>query len=73
VDKTSEKSKKLKIQIKVVNYDEGCIYMWDMKKFSNRYFIIKDILDNYFETNELTVQRQEDDPFWDPPEPYFIG
>lgn len=47
--------------------------MWDMKKFSNRYFLIKDILDNYFETNEIPALKREDDPFWDPPESYFIG
>ena len=44
-----------------------------MKKFSNRYFLIKDILDHYFETNELPKFKKEDDPFWDPPEPYFMG
>jgi hypothetical protein len=35
--------------------------------------MIKDILDNYFETNEIPQLKREDDPFWDPPEPYFIG
>ena len=47
--------------------------MWEMSKFSNRYFIIKDILENYFETNEPCTLKQDDDPFWDPPEPYFMG
>jgi len=39
----------------------------------NRYFLIKDILDNYLEKNELVNLQKEEDPFWDAPEPYFIG
>ncbi len=68
-----EQKKKLKIEVKVIDYDEGNLHMWDMKKFSNRYFLIKDILDSYFETNEIPNFKKEDDPFWDPPEPYFMG
>ena len=62
-----ENKKKLKILVKVIDYDEGYLSMWDMKKFSNRYFLIKDILDNYFETDDLPKFQKEDDPFWDPP------
>jgi len=39
----------LKIKIEGVNKDYGYIYQWDTKKFSNRYFIMKDLLENYFE------------------------
>ena len=59
--------------MKVHNNEEGHINMWEMSKFSNRYFLIKDILENYFETNEPCTLKQDDDPFWDPPEPYFMG
>lgn len=72
-DSKQDLTKKLKIYVKVVNYDEGYVYFWDMKKFSNRYFLIKDIMDNYFDTNELPNLKREDDPMWDPPESYFMG
>ena len=47
--------------------------MWSTHKFSNRYYIIKELLDKYFENNKLTDISQEDDPFWDPPEQHLIG
>jgi hypothetical protein len=30
-------------------------------------------LDRYFENNEIPNLKNEDDPFWDPPEPHQIG
>jgi len=57
----------------VNNREDGTIYLWDLGKFSNRYYIIKDLLDRYFETNEIPVLTENEDPFWDPPEPLLIG
>ena len=48
-----DKNKKLKILIQVNNKEEGCIYFWDIHKFSNRYYIVKEMLDRYFDTNEI--------------------
>lgn len=31
------------------------------------------MLDRYFETNEIPVLTENEDPFWDPPEPLLIG
>lgn len=46
-----ENAQKGQIQIQVNNREEGQIYLWDLHKFSNRYYIIKDLLDKYFESN----------------------
>lgn len=43
----------LKIRVEGINKDYGYVYQWDTKKFSNRYFIMKDLLDNYFENNSI--------------------
>lgn len=64
---------KFKIIIQVMNREYGYVYYWEVSKFSNRYYLIKDILENYFETNELPILSKEQDPFWDPPEPHLIG
>lgn len=68
-----EKNKKLKIQIQVINKEEGSVYYWSLSKFLNRYFIIKEILDTYFESNQIPILTKDKDPFWDPPEQHLIG
>lgn len=39
----------------VKNLEEGYEYEWSLEKFSNRYYIIKGLLDKYFETNRIPV------------------
>lgn len=68
-----DKLKKMKIQIQVTNKEEGTVYFWTIKKFLNRYFFIKEILDRYFETNQIPILSKEEDPFWDPAEQHLIG
>jgi kinesin family member 13 len=46
------------------------VYTWDVEKLSLRYYLVKDILDKFFETNQLPALNKKDDPFWDPPEKY---
>lgn len=40
--------KKRTIAIKVVNRDVGYSYWWDVDTLSNRYYIIKDLSEQYF-------------------------
>ncbi len=58
---------------KVLNKENGETYLWSLAKFQNRYYIIKDLLDRYFESNVISTLSQEEDPFWDPMEPTIIG
>lgn len=65
--------KKRSIKVKVVNKESGYVYWWDAEKLSNRYYIIKDMSEQYFETGIIPKLEDNDDPFWDPPEPTLIG
>lgn len=61
------------LKVRVDNHEAGFYYMWDIEKFFSRYFMIKEMLDEYFGSNEIPVITEEKDPFWDPPEPQLIG
>jgi kinesin family member 13 len=56
IDIQEQKLKK-NIQILVKNNEEGTEYVWDLEKFSNRYYIIKGLLDRYFESNKIVVKK----------------
>ena len=67
-DINHDKIVKPRILVQVTNREEKRRYLWDLKTFKNRYFMIKDELEKYYETNQLVKLKQENDPFWDPPE-----
>ena len=52
-----EKAQTGQIQILVNNREEGQVYLWDLHKFGNRYYLIKDLLEKYFETNQIPVNQ----------------
>ena len=68
-----DKKHKPKVQILVHNKETNCKYIWPMSKFTNRYFLIKDLLESYYESNSPPPKNNPADPFWDPPEPSVIG
>ena len=35
--------------------------------------MIRELLEEYFDTNKLPELSKEEDPFWDPPNPILIG
>lgn len=57
-----------KIKVKVNNLDAGETYYWSLKKFSNRCYMFKDLLEKYFDSNKIPKLDRSEDPFWDPPE-----
>jgi len=69
----NEKTMKTKIQIEVNNKETKNQYFWSVSKFMNRYFIIKDLLEQFYEGIELPQKNTPEDPFWDPPEAHLIG
>lgn len=71
--KAIEKKKKFRIKIQVDNHELGYSYFWDINKFTSRYFLIRELLDQYYITDEIVKPSKEEDPFWDPPEPQLIG
>jgi hypothetical protein len=34
---------------------------------------MRDLINEYFDTQEIPVITKDRDPFWDPPEPQLIG
>jgi kinesin family protein 13 len=71
--KAIEKKKKFRIKIQVDNHELGYSYFWDINKFTSRYFLIRELLDQFYITEEIVKPSKEEDPFWDPPEPQLIG
>jgi hypothetical protein len=67
------KSRKAEIFVKVSNKDRGDVYLWDMEKFMDRLYVIRELVNNYFDTNQIPEMEGENDPFWDPPQPQLIG
>lgn len=71
--KNHEGRKRLKLKVKVLNEEKGYSYVWGLDVFSNRYYMIKDIIDSYYSTKEFPIMDDEKDPFWDPQEPQVVG
>jgi len=60
--------------VKVDNNEDKYYYEWPLEKFYNRLYMIRDVVNNYYETGDLPDFDDKDyDPFWDPPEPLLIG
>jgi hypothetical protein len=43
--------------IKVTNNEEWQTYSWSLPKFENRYYLIKELVDNFFETEVIEVAQ----------------
>lgn len=57
----------LVVKIKVINYEEGYVYYWNVDKFEERLEMMRAALDNFFHYN-LVIGESDSDPFWDPKE-----
>ena len=68
-----ERKSKYRIKVKVQNNELGYDYIWDLSKFRNRYFLIKELFLKFYETNAYPEVHQSKDPFWDPPDSKLIG
>jgi len=66
-------SGKTEILINIKNNEEHYFYEWPVDKFENRLFMIRELLEEFFDTNVLPEITKESDPFWDPPNPILIG
>ena len=68
-----EKKKKVRAKVEVINHELGYSYFWDIDKFTLRYIMIRELLDQYYLTGQIPRLPQEEDPFWDPEEPISLG
>ena len=68
-----EEHRKHKIKIRVINREEGTVYDWSVDIFMNRYYLMKELLEEHFENNEKQLLDKSVDPFWDPSRETLIG
>ena len=66
-------SGKTEILVKVHNEEENYFYEWPTDKFENRLFMIRELLEEFFDSNQMPQVDKDADPFWDPPNPILIG
>lgn len=64
---------KTEILVKVQNNEENYQYQWGIEQFRNRLFMIRELLEEFFDTGDLPDKTKEEDCFWDPPKPILIG
>ena len=54
------------IIIRVENYEEGTVYYWTAETFHNRFDLMNDLFDRYYDNDlDLANITNEDDPLWD--------
>ena len=62
------------IVIRVENYEEGTVYYWTPETFHNRFDLMNDLLDRYYDNDlDLANITNEDDPLWDEPTHSLLG
>ena len=62
------------IIIRVENYEEGTVYYWTAETFHNRFDLMNDLFDRYYDGElDLSTITKEDDPLWDEPTHSLMG
>ena len=62
------------IIIRVENYEEGTVYYWTTETFHNRFDLMNDLFDRYYDNDiDLANFTNEDDPLWDEPTHSLLG
>ena len=62
------------IIIRVENYEEGTVYYWTSETFHNRFDLMNDLLERYYDNDlDLTTITKDDDPLWDEPAHSLLG
>jgi hypothetical protein len=64
---------KTDILIKIENNEDNYFYEWQSEKFRSRLYMIREMLEEFFDTGDLPKLDRNEDPFWDPPNPILIG
>ena len=62
------------IIIRVENYEEGTVYYWTSETFHNRFDLMSDLFDKFYDNDLETVNiPKEEDPLWDEPTHSLLG
>jgi hypothetical protein len=60
------------VVIKVTDKNTNFVWLWNQAKFLNRKYLMQELYEIWVE-GETIERDQSKDPFWDPPEDYFLG
>eukprot|EP00042_Codosiga_hollandica_P043409 m.411086 g.411086 ORF g.411086 m.411086 type:complete len:1043 (-) comp56548_c0_seq3:106-3234(-) len=58
--------------VKVTDRSQGLVWLWSKAKFVNRKYLMQEVYQSWSAGEALDGDRGRD-PFWDPPEDYFLG
>ena len=62
------------IIIRVENYEEGTVYYWTSETFHNRFDLMNDLFDKFYDNDLETINiTNEEDPLWDEPTHSLLG
>ncbi|XP_065676074.1 kinesin-like protein KIF28 [Hydra vulgaris] len=63
-----------KVVVKMKNLLNDNVWLWERGKFTNRRYLMQDMYQRFLDgENVKSTIKQEDDPFWEPPEDVLIG
>jgi len=66
--------RKTELKVKVENKEKDYFYIWTCDKFEDRLAVMRNDLNNYFDTDKKPDYSNEDeDPFFDKPQPILVG
>ncbi len=58
--------------VKVTNRGRRLVWLWSKAKFINRKYLMQELYQKWSNGDNID-ESEETDPFWDPPEDYFLG
>jgi hypothetical protein len=62
------------IIIRVENYEEGTVYYWTAETFHNRFDLMNDLFERFYDNDlDLASITKDDDPLWDEPTHSLLG
>ena len=66
----TDKSKQ--VMVKVTNTNSKHVWLWSKAKFINRKFLMQELYELWVDGAPIDPDKHKD-PFWDPPEDFFLG
>lgn len=70
---TNKTSGRIILQVRVNNKEDTYQYDWSVDKFKSRLLLMREFLDDLMDDGILQSFTENNDPFWDPPYPQFLG
>lgn len=70
---TLVQNRKEQLEIKVEDFENVKVFIWSPEKFKERLQMMKDLIAQYAEQGSLPEISDFENPFYDEPEPIFIG